>query len=441
MKCHGIEEQITPYLLGDLEQAQAEEVRLHLEACESCRALVQEIEPTLDILRDALAADSGVPIRLDPERVEQIKQPRSARVFVLWSAHSIRLAQAAAVVLLLGGMMAWLLLPRLQRPLELAEFKKGTANLGEVQQSVREQYAMNKRAEESLRINGKKITPTSHPTPTGPLLEVEAVEAHVEEFGFLRADQPAKPEESMEMSKAEIKLHRALRDADRVENGAALYGNPRAKGWTEKDRFKNRHMFGDNSLGTDERDAETVLETLSSARPASRNAIRYFEAHEFDGKGPASSEMNADIAQERAYSRRVESAPPPPALATGEDGSGVYVAGQIADAEGDMLLAQTPDATEFSSGLFFNRERGNKESMERDGREKQKRPNLRMRGLRRSFRNAQDDTAEHSFGIMSASDFQSLNLGVTSLALEEKAGQMASLKQEVPSPAVEVVIQ
>jgi Ca-activated chloride channel homolog len=64
MKPENNEYLITQYLLGDLDEAQAAEIKQLLEDSEESRALAQELEPTLDLLRDALA-DSTVR-RVDP---------------------------------------------------------------------------------------------------------------------------------------------------------------------------------------------------------------------------------------------------------------------------------------------------------------------------------------------------------------------------------------
>lgn len=62
------EHEITLYLLGDLPPERAELIEQLLEESEECRALAQEIELTLGLLRDALADSSGIPVELDSER-------------------------------------------------------------------------------------------------------------------------------------------------------------------------------------------------------------------------------------------------------------------------------------------------------------------------------------------------------------------------------------
>ena len=53
MNAENNEHLITLYLLGDLDEAQAAEVKQLLENSEESRALAEELEPTLDLLRDA----------------------------------------------------------------------------------------------------------------------------------------------------------------------------------------------------------------------------------------------------------------------------------------------------------------------------------------------------------------------------------------------------
>ena len=113
MKPHEFEEQITAYLLGELDDVAAEAVRRRLETDERCRALANDLEATLSLVRGALAAASDAPTTLDPERkaallaaaaqaVPELEpEPQSAKViafprYVRW------LTQAAAVVVLVG---------------------------------------------------------------------------------------------------------------------------------------------------------------------------------------------------------------------------------------------------------------------------------------------------------------------------------------------------
>jgi Ca-activated chloride channel family protein len=74
MNCDRIQTLLTSYLLGDLDETQASEVARHLSTCDGCRALLQEIEPTLDLLRDALAAPSPSPPALLGEHRLRIRE-------------------------------------------------------------------------------------------------------------------------------------------------------------------------------------------------------------------------------------------------------------------------------------------------------------------------------------------------------------------------------
>jgi len=118
MNCESIREQLTAYLLGDLDAKTSAEIRTHVEKCDGCRALAREIEPTLDLLRDALAATSSrAPAQLSSEHRRQIRieslAPRKERgrlIQWLTTSHGPlpRLAEVAAVfmiLLVLGGVL------------------------------------------------------------------------------------------------------------------------------------------------------------------------------------------------------------------------------------------------------------------------------------------------------------------------------------------------
>jgi len=112
--CETLREQLTPYLLGDLEPVEAQAVRDHLDLCEGCRASAREIRLTLDLLRDALAADASQPVQLDPARRRRLKRadwPES----VYWVFTHQRMLANAAVVLILCVTAASLFLPSLHQ--------------------------------------------------------------------------------------------------------------------------------------------------------------------------------------------------------------------------------------------------------------------------------------------------------------------------------------
>ena len=131
MKCNQITEKLTAYLLGDLDEATSNEVRAHLETCDGCRAVMQEIEPTLGILRDALAVTrkEEAPGRLSAEhriRVFDSVLPEQRSVFGWLTEGHPRLAMAAVVVAVLGffGLLLGSLMPARQYARESAGLGK-----------------------------------------------------------------------------------------------------------------------------------------------------------------------------------------------------------------------------------------------------------------------------------------------------------------------------
>jgi len=107
MRCEQIKPKITSHLLGDLSEADAALVRDHLESCEACRALARETEPTLDLLRDALAASSEAPAHLSAEHRARIARTSTGagpiRLAIGWATHGHpRLAVAAGLLLVAG---------------------------------------------------------------------------------------------------------------------------------------------------------------------------------------------------------------------------------------------------------------------------------------------------------------------------------------------------
>ncbi|MDA0323477.1 MAG: von Willebrand factor type A domain-containing protein [Verrucomicrobia bacterium] len=125
MNCHDIEERITNYLLGDLDEAEALEVMHHIESCESCRAVAGEIEPTLDDLRAALAADTDAFGTLSKDQHAELRaivyrgtidnaEPAERNKIIQWivEPHYILAKAAASVAILL--VIGSLLLPARQ---------------------------------------------------------------------------------------------------------------------------------------------------------------------------------------------------------------------------------------------------------------------------------------------------------------------------------------
>lgn len=116
MKCDQIQSQLTQYFLGDLPPAVEAEIREHLEKCQGCRAAAQEIEPTLDLLRDALAATSKAPGRLSDAARGRVftagsSKPRKRVNILAWFVQKpFRFVEVAAV-LIVCAILAGLMLP------------------------------------------------------------------------------------------------------------------------------------------------------------------------------------------------------------------------------------------------------------------------------------------------------------------------------------------
>jgi len=109
MKCEQVQEQLTQYLLGDLDAQRCADIQGHLEECDGCRAATREIEPTLDLLRNALAASSQVSDRLSKDarvRVLVAGKPAVLR-FDWWLVRRHQWLAAAAAALFMCGFI-WL---------------------------------------------------------------------------------------------------------------------------------------------------------------------------------------------------------------------------------------------------------------------------------------------------------------------------------------------
>ncbi|MBN1672958.1 MAG: von Willebrand factor type A domain-containing protein [Kiritimatiellae bacterium] len=101
MNCDETQEQLTSYLLGDLTEAQAAQVRAHLAECERCRAATAETESTLNLLKAALAGTSNAPQELLDRQRMRILASRERRA-LRWYGH--KLGMAAAFLICLGGL-------------------------------------------------------------------------------------------------------------------------------------------------------------------------------------------------------------------------------------------------------------------------------------------------------------------------------------------------
>ncbi len=112
MNCAQIEGLLTRYALGDLDEATRAQVESHVSTCPDCRATLEELRPTVDLLRRALSSGSGTAPRLDATRRARILASYGQRrpaVTVLWP-----LLKAAALVVVLLGIVA-VLLPTFSR--------------------------------------------------------------------------------------------------------------------------------------------------------------------------------------------------------------------------------------------------------------------------------------------------------------------------------------
>jgi len=142
MNCDRIRERLTQYLLGDLDEATMEEIRAHLETCDGCRAEVRKVEPTLDLLRDALAT-ATVPERLTASRRARIFgefAPRAKRV-ILWVTHARPRLVAAAAVLVIGFILVGTMMPAMSGSRERAQRTASMSKLSQVGKAV-QMYAM-----------------------------------------------------------------------------------------------------------------------------------------------------------------------------------------------------------------------------------------------------------------------------------------------------------
>ena len=116
MNCEEAKSLLTKYLLGDLDEAQASAVRAHLKKCDICSAEAAEIQPTLDLLREALSDTEPAPARLDVDRHGLIyaEEPRGmGRIidFVSRDYPAVRRLASVLVICLLIGLLAAISIP------------------------------------------------------------------------------------------------------------------------------------------------------------------------------------------------------------------------------------------------------------------------------------------------------------------------------------------
>ncbi|MBT3294543.1 MAG: DUF3520 domain-containing protein [Verrucomicrobia bacterium] len=117
MNCDASKALLTLYVLNDLDATSAATVRTHLDSCPDCRAALQDIDSTLGLLRDALAAPTAAPQRLPASHRARIITPsRHTQAPIVshdswFTRHHRALAAAAALVFVCG--MIGLMLPSL----------------------------------------------------------------------------------------------------------------------------------------------------------------------------------------------------------------------------------------------------------------------------------------------------------------------------------------
>jgi Ca-activated chloride channel family protein len=140
MKRCAREDRLTPFLLGDLPEAEAAEFRQHLAHCDACQQLARELEPILSTLRTALAKDASNEPHLDSSRHEKLLavQPRSPwlgyvinrkKHFAHWAAQPRPWLRVAACIIVVTGIFAGIIIGGAQQVIKTARCRAG-ARLG-----------------------------------------------------------------------------------------------------------------------------------------------------------------------------------------------------------------------------------------------------------------------------------------------------------------------
>ncbi|MFH0909575.1 MAG: von Willebrand factor type A domain-containing protein [bacterium] len=137
--CHDIEPLLTSHLLGNLDPVRSDDVRKHLETCSDCRAAVEELELTLDLLRPALAVESSTaPARLDERRRERLKHWRIPGL-LLWLTENprpiLQVAAAAACI----ALIATLFMPALRASKRKAEMARNIVDYRAIMSGTEQQ--------------------------------------------------------------------------------------------------------------------------------------------------------------------------------------------------------------------------------------------------------------------------------------------------------------
>ena len=113
MNCRDIRDNLTPYLLGDLDPARAAEVRAHVQACAACRAEAEDMQAALQFLRKSLADTPGTPAQLPEKFTRQFQKRNRRRPRVVrqgaaprrWRFRIVEFAAVAAILLVLAGLL------------------------------------------------------------------------------------------------------------------------------------------------------------------------------------------------------------------------------------------------------------------------------------------------------------------------------------------------
>ncbi len=113
MNCRDIRDNLTPYLLGDLDPARAAEVRAHVQDCAACRAEAEDMQAALQFLRKSLADTPGTPAQLPEKFTRQFQKRNRRRPRVVrqgaaprrWRFRIVEFAAVAAILLVLAGLL------------------------------------------------------------------------------------------------------------------------------------------------------------------------------------------------------------------------------------------------------------------------------------------------------------------------------------------------
>ena len=113
MNCETIQNEIMAYLLGECDEQTTATISQHLEKCSGCQATMQDLEPTLGLLQDALAATTPPPAKLTTERRERVRRSLvspGGRV-ILWVREQGVSVQTVAAMLTLCALIGVIATP------------------------------------------------------------------------------------------------------------------------------------------------------------------------------------------------------------------------------------------------------------------------------------------------------------------------------------------